>query len=122
MSTFSLPDSPAMTARSSSVDAQATARTLLALSSTITLAPMARPAARAPAGSPAPDSTASDTWSSAARSAAARFDGSVAGINRPSGVAVVGPDDRQAEGRADPEQRHEDVQRQEGGRQLFPEA
>src|SRR3954454_9452518 len=102
-----------MTARSSSVDAQATARTLLALSSTITLAPMARPAARATAGNPAPDSTASDTWSSAARSAAARVDGSVAGINGPSGVAVVGPEDAHPDGRADAEQRHEDVQREE---------
>src|SRR5919197_2503623 len=58
-----------MTARSSSLDAQATASTLLAESRTITLAPSARPAARATVGSPAPDSTASVTSSSASTAA-----------------------------------------------------
>ena len=66
------PASPAITARSSSGDAQATASTLLAGSSTITLASSARLAARATAGRPAPDSTASETSSSASgRSASA---------------------------------------------------
>ena len=46
---------------------QATASTLLAASSTITLASSARPAARVTEGSPAPDSTASETASSASR-------------------------------------------------------
>ncbi len=59
--------SPAITARSSSGEAHATASTLLDASSTITLASSARLAARATRGRPAPASTASETSSSASR-------------------------------------------------------
>ncbi len=65
----SVPPSPAVTARSSSGDKHATARTLDAASSTTMLASSAPPAARATAGRPAPDSTASETASKALRKA-----------------------------------------------------
>ena len=106
---------------------QATASTLLAASSTITLASSARPAARATAGSPAPDSTASETSSRASRkvrgSAAAGVGAavSVRGL-RPSGVLVVGPDDREAHRHPHPEHRGEDEERQEARRDLLPDA
>ena len=57
--------------RSSSGDAQATARTLLEASMIATLASSARPTARAISGSPAPDWTAAETSASPASGAAA---------------------------------------------------
>src|SRR5215218_6034124 len=102
--TVSLPASPAMTARSSSGEAHATASTLLPESSTITLAPSARLAARATAGSPAPDSTASETSSRASRKergSAAASRGPPAGLVADIGAIVQPRRGARAEHRKD---------------------
>src|SRR5215207_3356694 len=122
-----------MTERSSSRDAHATASTPPGASSTITLASSARPAARATDGRPAPDSTASETSSSASRnergstvalagSCETDIPSMVLRTTAPLGVLVVAPDHREADHRADSEQGGEHEERQEARGQLLPEA
>ena len=132
-SIVSVPPSPAITARSSSGDAQATARTLEEASSTITLAPSPRGggardrrAARRRTRPPrrrrrAPRGTTSAT---PARRAARRGLQPAGGLARPghsAAVLVVAPHDREADAGADPDERGEDEQRQGGRGELLPQ-
>src|SRR4051794_24708042 len=128
----------ASTARSSAGDAQATASTPPEASTTITLDASAREVARATSGSPAPVSMAAVTSATASRNALAggpstRFDeASMRGQSRraagclrsrrPLCPVVVGPDDRGADAHTYSQERREDEERHEAGRDPLPPA